>query len=75
MKRDADDLFLRSVGEIASENPEKIEVFKKYGIDFCCGGSKTLKEACEESGIDEKFIADELNAVKGRGPEKDKDYV
>ncbi|MDA8273100.1 MAG: iron-sulfur cluster repair di-iron protein [Deltaproteobacteria bacterium] len=75
MKRDADDLFLRSVGEIASESPEKIEVFKKYGVDFCCGGSKTLKEACEESGIDEKFIANELNAVKGRGPEKDKNYV
>lgn len=59
-----DDLFLRSVGEIASENPEKIEVFKKYGVDFCCGGNKTLKEACEESGIDAGLIANELNAVQ-----------
>ncbi|MHB1661458.1 MAG: DUF542 domain-containing protein, partial [bacterium] len=55
-----DDLFLKSVGEIASENPKKIEIFKKYGVDFCCGGNKTLKEACEESGIDGTAIVGEL---------------
>ena len=75
MENNTNALLFKSVGEIASENPEKIEVFKKYGVDFCCGGSKTLKEACEESGIDEKFIANELNTVKGRGLEKDKNYV
>ena len=74
MKRDADDLFLRSVGEIASENPEKIEVFKKYGVDFCCGGSKTLKEACEESGIDQLLIADELSGPLASMTENDENY-
>ncbi len=59
---DKDALLLKSIGEIASENPEKIGVFKKYGVDFCCGGSKTLKDVCEESGIDQLLIADELNS-------------
>ncbi|HEC25262.1 MAG TPA: iron-sulfur cluster repair di-iron protein [bacterium] len=58
---ETDSLLLKSVGEIASENPEKIEVFKKYGLDFCCGGNKTLGEACTESGTDEKAIVNELN--------------
>ena len=61
METNEDVLLLKSVGEIASENPEKIGVFKKYGVDFCCGGSKTLKDVCEESGIDQLLIADELN--------------
>jgi len=30
----------------------KAEVFKKYGLDFCCGGKKTVKEACAEKGLD-----------------------
>jgi regulator of cell morphogenesis and NO signaling len=51
----------RKVGEIASENPVAINIFKKYGIDFCCGGDKTLKEACNLAGIDEDIIASELN--------------
>ncbi|MHB8232684.1 MAG: iron-sulfur cluster repair di-iron protein [bacterium] len=70
-----DDLFLKSVGEIASENPEKIEIFKKYGVDFCCGGNKTLKEACDESSIDGTVIVGELNAVREDGGEKSKNYV
>ena len=60
MKTGEDVLLLKSVGEIASENPEKIGVFKKYGVDFCCGGSKTLQDVCEESGIDRILIVDEL---------------
>ena len=56
-----DKLSGASVGEIASDNPKKIEVFKKYGIDFCCGGGKTLKEACEMAEIDENMIITELN--------------
>ncbi len=68
-------LLLKSVGEIASESPEKIEIFKKYNIDFCCGGNKTLKEACEESGIDATLIAGEFNAVSEYGGGKNKNYI
>ncbi|MCL4321621.1 MAG: iron-sulfur cluster repair di-iron protein [Deltaproteobacteria bacterium] len=72
MQGKGDLLLLKSVGEIASEGEGKIEVFKKYGIDFCCGGNKTLKMACEESNINEKFIVNELNAVQEQGQEKEK---
>lgn len=69
-----DDLLLKSVGETVSEDPEKIEVFKKYGIDFCCGGDKTIKDACEESGIDAAAILSELNDIRESGGGKDKNY-
>ena len=41
-----------TLGEIAAKDSRKAEVFKKYGLDFCCGGKKTVKEACAEKGLD-----------------------
>lgn len=41
-----------TVGQIAAKDIRKAEVFRKLGIDFCCGGKKSLKQACEEKGLD-----------------------
>jgi regulator of cell morphogenesis and NO signaling len=49
-----------TLGEIATKDLRKAEVFKKYGIDFCCGGKKTLKEVCTEKGLDITKIENEL---------------
>lgn len=49
-----------TIGEIAAKDLRKAEVFKKYGLDFCCGGKKTLKEACNEKGIDAAVMEKEL---------------
>jgi regulator of cell morphogenesis and NO signaling len=45
-----------TVGEIAAKDIRKAEVFKKYGIDFCCGGKKSLKQVCEEKGLDVEIV-------------------
>jgi len=49
-----------TLGEIAVKDLRKAEVFKKYGLDFCCGGKKTVKEACSEKGIDVTKVEQEL---------------
>lgn len=49
-----------TLGEIAAKDLRKAEVFKKYGLDFCCGGKKTVKEACAEKGIDVTKVENEL---------------
>ena len=49
-----------TLGEIAAKDLRKAEVFKKYGLDFCCGGKKTVKEACAEKGMDVTKIEQEL---------------
>ena len=49
-----------SIGTIAAKDVRKAEVFKKYGIDFCCGGKKTVREACAEKGIDAAEVEQEL---------------
>lgn len=45
-----------TVGELAAEDMRKAEVFKQYGIDFCCGGYKTLDEACAEKGLNKSEV-------------------
>jgi len=57
-KKKADDA--ETVGQIAAKDLRKAEVFKKYGIDFCCGGKKTVKEVCDEKGLDFDQVTQEL---------------
>lgn len=52
-----------TVGAIAAKDLKKAEYFKKVGIDFCCGGKKTLAEACAEKGLDTVRVAQELEAA------------
>ncbi len=49
-----------TLGQIAAKDLRKAQVFKKYGLDFCCGGKKTVKEACAEKGLDVTRVEQEL---------------
>ena len=49
-----------TVGSVAAKDYRKAEIFKKLGIDFCCNGNRTLKEASEEAGISEEELRIQL---------------
>jgi regulator of cell morphogenesis and NO signaling len=49
-----------TLGQIAANDLRKAQIFKKYGLDFCCGGKKTVKEACAEKGLDVTKVEQEL---------------
>lgn len=63
-----------TVGEIAAKDIRKAEIFKEKGIDFCCGGNKTLKEASEEAGITEEELKTALDTVENRPLSASQDY-
>ena len=54
----------QSIGELVANDWRNAEVFKKYGIDFCCGGKKTVEEACAQSAIDPSFVESELKKLE-----------
>ena len=41
-----------TVGQIAADAPATRREFEKLGIDYCCGGNRTLAEACAQAKID-----------------------
>lgn len=52
------DFALRSVGSIVNDNFAAARVFKSFGIDYCCGGTTMLADACRMAGADvEKVVA------------------
>jgi regulator of cell morphogenesis and NO signaling len=41
----------RTVREFAAEIPNATRIFEKFGIDYCCGGSKALETACRQANV------------------------
>lgn len=50
----------KTVGSLLAEQPTRAVVFDKYKIDFCCGGGKSLAEACLARGADIDAVIAEL---------------
>ncbi len=64
IRKNTDDSI--TVGEIVAKDLRKAELFKKMGIDFCCGGKKSLEQACEEKGLDVAAVKQELEKVEAQ---------
>ena len=41
----------KTVREYALEIPTSTRIFEKLGIDYCCGGGKSLEDACAQAGV------------------------
>lgn len=53
-----------SIGEIVALDYRASNVFKEAGIDFCCGGKKSIEEACSEKGINKDEIIEKLDKLE-----------
>ena len=56
-----------SLGDLAATNPSATRVFLRHRLDFCCGGRRSLAEACEKAGLDPSEILAELEREAQRG--------
>ena len=49
-----------TLADLATAHPSASRVFHRYGLDFCCGGRRPLAQVCEERGLDQVAILDEI---------------
>ncbi|MEG6616813.1 iron-sulfur cluster repair di-iron protein [Peptococcaceae bacterium 1198_IL3148] len=49
------------IGDIVAQFPKASAIFKKYHVDFCCGGDRPLGQAINEQNINESELLTELN--------------
>jgi len=53
-----------NIGEIVTRDFRAAEIFKNAGIDFCCGGSQSLEQACKEKNLDSSILETELSKLE-----------
>lgn len=52
-----------TIGEVVVELPKATEVFKEFGIDFCCGGHRNLEEVIVEQKIEKNALFEKLEKL------------
>lgn len=52
-----------TVRELALAMPQATRVFEKLGIDYCCGGKRSLEEACAVAGVDVREVQKSLEVA------------
>lgn len=58
----------RTVREIATELPHATRTFEKLGIDYCCGGSRSLSDACVDARVPVEDVLQALEQDINSGP-------
>ena len=53
----------KTIGEMVAEDFRAAEVFRKYKIDFCCKGNRTIEEACENKKFNVADIYNDLENI------------
>lgn len=53
-------LSTSTIKDIVVQDFRTAAIFEKYSLDFCCGGAKTIEQACKEKAVDASLVFAEL---------------
>ena len=56
-----------TLGELVTARPAAARVLEAFRLDYCCGGDRTLAEACTAAGLDPSDVTTALESVNGEG--------
>jgi regulator of cell morphogenesis and NO signaling len=59
----------RTLGDVVHSDGRSAQVFERFGLDFCCGGRRTLREAASAAGVPVEEVVDALAALGDPGAE------
>jgi regulator of cell morphogenesis and NO signaling len=54
------------IADVVSNNIKTADIFKKYGIDFCCGGGISIAKACEKKNVNIEQLLNELKGIDNK---------
>ena len=62
------------VGEVVKLNFKTAPLFQSNHIDYCCGGNRTLLQACQEAGVEPEQLIAQLEEITGSS-DPDSEYI
>jgi len=62
-----------TVAEIVTQNIKTADIFKKNGIDFCCGGNVLVRDICEKKKVDYEQIKKDILSLEAEPKQFDFD--
>lgn len=54
---------VKTISDIVKEDYRTADVFKKYGINYCCGGNASLEDACRLQKLDVQLVQQDLRSA------------
>ncbi|GJL77027.1 MAG: iron-sulfur cluster repair di-iron protein [Nitrospinaceae bacterium] len=63
------------INDFTAEDMARAKVLEELGIDACCGGNKSLAEACGEKGLDPEVVLKTLVQVRERADSEKEEEV
>ena len=60
-----------TLADLATTRPGASRVLHRLGLDFCCGGDRSLDETCAERGLDPSSVLEEIEREDATPPKVD----
>jgi len=60
----------KSLGDLVTERESRGEIFEHFGLDFCCGGKKSLEASCSELKLKLDDVLKALAADDAKQPQE-----
>lgn len=53
-----------TLGDLVVHQPAAAALFERLGLDYCCGGRRTLEQACSQRGLDAQTVSVLLGGLR-----------
>ncbi|REJ65731.1 MAG: iron-sulfur cluster repair di-iron protein [Planctomycetota bacterium] len=64
-----------TVGNWVARYPQTSRVFESFEIDYCCGGGKSLEQACWDRQLDPQHVLQQIEQAINGGDEPTEDWL
>lgn len=55
---------VKTLGEIVTDDFRAAQILSAVGLDFCCGGKKSLAQACDEKSLNMTVVVGQLQEIQ-----------